>query len=55
MSDITLENLSYYHAKGTPYEIKALDDKMTYSYEGGNTIVKINTEGANGKPFTLRF
>lgn len=26
MSEITLQNLSYYHGKDTPYEIKALDD-----------------------------
>ena len=26
MSEITLENLSYYHGKDTPYEIKALDN-----------------------------
>ena len=34
MSDITLENLSYYHAKGTPYEIKALDDIALNIKEG---------------------
>ena len=26
MADITIESLNYYHGKGTPYEIKALDD-----------------------------
>ena len=26
MSEITLENIDYFHGKGTPYEIKALDD-----------------------------
>ena len=26
MSEITLENISYFHGKDTPYEIKALDD-----------------------------
>ena len=34
MSDITLEGLSYYHAKGTPYEIKALDDVALNIKEG---------------------
>ena len=29
MSEITLENLSYYHGKDTPYEIKALDNIST--------------------------
>ena len=26
MSEIVLENLSFFHAKGTPFQIKALDD-----------------------------
>ena len=26
MADITIEGLNYFHGKGTPYEIKALDD-----------------------------
>ena len=26
MSEIKLENLTYYHGKDTPYQIKALDD-----------------------------
>lgn len=34
MSDITLEGLSYFHAKGTPYEIKALDDIALNIKEG---------------------
>ena len=34
MSDITLEGLNYYHAKGTPYEIKALDDVALNIKEG---------------------
>ena len=34
MSDITIENLSYFHAKGTPYEKKALDDICLNIKEG---------------------
>ena len=34
MSEITLEKLSYYHGKDTPYEIKALDNISTSVKEG---------------------
>ena len=37
MSDITIENLNYFHAKGTPYEIKALDDICLNIKEGSVT------------------
>ena len=26
MAEISVRNISFYHGKGTPYEIKALDD-----------------------------
>ena len=36
-------------------KISALDEKMSYSYEDGNTVIRIDITGANGKPFTLKF
>ena len=34
MSDVRIEDLSYFHAKGTPYEIKALDEIALHIREG---------------------
>ena len=34
MSDVRIEDLSYFHAKGTPYEIKALDEIALRIREG---------------------
>ena len=39
MADITIESLNYYHGKGTPYEIKALDDINLNIKEGRITGV----------------
>ena len=34
MSDVRIEDLSYFHAKGTPYEIKALDEIALHIRKG---------------------
>ena len=37
MSDLRIEDLSYFHGKGTPYEIKALDEIALHIREGRTT------------------
>ncbi len=45
MSDIKLENVSFYHGKDTPYEIKALDD-ITSRIESGKITGIIGHTGS---------
>ena len=54
MSDITLENISYFHGKGTPYQIKALD-AVTSKIESGKITGIIGRTGSGKSTLVQMF
>ena len=54
MSEITLENIDYFHAKGTPYQIKALDGVNLNIREGRITGI-IGHTGSGKSTLGIKF
>ena len=54
MANITIESLSYFHGKGTPYQIKALDD-INLNLEEGRIIGLIGHTGSGKSTLVQMF